>query len=39
MVGGSRYVVDNVALFTSKANDLADGTPIVGGSVTIAGNL
>ncbi len=38
-VGGALYVVDNLSLLTSDANDLADGSPTVGGSVHISGNL
>jgi hypothetical protein len=38
-VGGSLYVVDNVSLLTADANDLADGSPTVGGRVNISGNL
>ncbi len=38
-VGGDLQVSDNVSLLTADANDLADGSPTVGGTVSIYGNL
>ncbi len=38
-VGGDLQVSDNVSLLTADANDLADGSPSVGGTVSIYGNL
>ena len=38
-VGGDLGVIDNVSLPTADAEDLGDGTPAVGGTVQIYGNL